>query len=495
MQCDYLIVGGGTAGCILAERLSADGQARVMLVEAGRKPRNPLVGIPAAFAKLFKSGSDWNYSTAPQRAAGDRMIYVPRGKMLGGSANMNALIHQSGHPADFEGWVSSGAEGWGWRDVRPVFQKLHDELAFETNPHAHPAALAFVNSARRTLAHSGQRVHGDGPEGAWIADIATRRGRRRSVYDTHLKPATRRANLRVVTGALVDRILFKEGRAVGARVTINGQDEDILAHASVILSAGAIGSPAILMRSGIGHEHTLRSFGIDTRFHSPEVGRNLQDHPMVVPTFATSHANTYKSAESLPNLLNYLFRKKGPLASNAAEAIAFARSSAGLRAADIELIFAPLEWRKEALQPPAIHAFSIGVAVVAPASRGSVTLSGRDAEKPPVIVAGIRLARKIAVTEPLASQLVGEHAPGMTTQSDEDLRRWLRTEVQTVYHPSCTCRMGAAGQSVVSPRLAVHGVDRLWVADASVMPSVVRGHPNTAVTMIAARGAEFVRAA
>lgn len=505
MQCDYLIVGGGTAGCVLADRLSASGKHRVLLAEAGGRPRNPFVKIPAGFAKLFKSACDWDYRTAPQTLAGNRQIYVPRGKMLGGSANMNALIHQWGHPADFDGWAVAG---WGWQDVLPMFRKLESELAFEINRHVHPAASAFVDAARQELGHGYMRYNSNIFEGAWISEIATRNGKRRSVYESHLKPALRRPNLSVITGAKIDKVLFEHRKAVGASLMIDGEARVVRASAGVILSAGAIESPALLMRSGIGGGGDLQALAIETLVHSPHVGQHLQDHPMAVPTFATAHNNTYKSAESLPNLLDYLFRKKGPLASNAAEAIAFARSSSAQKAVDIELLFAPLEWRKEALEPPAIHAFSIGVAIVAPQSRGQIKLASDDARLAPVIdfglfsdakgadrkamLAGMRLARKVAATIPLVGHLAGEHAPGIIAQSDEALWRWICEEVQTVYHPSCSCRMGDAANAVVSPKLAVHGTERLWVADASVMPSLVRGHPNTAVAMIAARAVGFI---
>ncbi len=508
MQCDYLIVGGGTAGCILAERLSASGRHRVLLLEAGGKPRNPFVKIPAGFAKLFKSGCDWDYTTTPQTHVGNRHVYVPRGKMLGGSANMNAMIHQWGHLADFDGW---GVAGWGWQDVLPMFRKLESELAFETNGHAHPAAAAFVDAARKELGHAEMRYNGNVFEGAWISEIATRGGKRHSVYESHLKPAMRRRNLRVITDAKVDEVMFEQGRAVGASLMIGGETRMVRANAGVILSAGAIESPALLMRSGIGNGGDLNALGIETLVHSPHVGQHLQDHPMAVPTFATAHNNTYKSAESLPNLLNYLFRKKGPLASNAAEAIAFARSSTELKAVDVELLFAPLEWRKQALESPLIHAFSIGVAVVAPQSRGEIRLASADPRHAPIIdyglfsdakgadrkamLSGLRLARKVAATSPLAGHIAGEHAPGIIAQSDEALWRWVNEEIQTVYHPACSASMGDAINAVVSPQLAVHGTERLWVADASVMPTLVRGHPNTAVAMIAARAAGFIAAA
>lgn len=508
MRSDYIIVGGGTAGCILADRLSANGKDHVLLIEAGGRPTNPFVKIPAGFSRLFKSSCDWNYTTVAQRHAKNRQIYVPRGKMLGGSANMNASIHQWGHPSDFEGWSAMGASGWGWDDVRPLFRALEAEVAFETNDNSHRVAADFVTAARRICGHAGPRYNGIAFEGAWIAEICTRRGRRHSVYDTHLRPALARKNLIVMTGAKVDHILLKDGRAHGVRLA---DDRIASANAGVILTAGAIESPAILMRSGIGDGDSLRALGITPQIQSPDVGRHLQDHPMVVPSFATLHRDSYKSAESVPNLMNYLLRRRGPLASNAAEAIAFARSSPEQSLPDIEFLFAPLEWRNEALDPPTIHAVSIGVAVVAPLSRGTIQLTSKSPDAPPLVdfglfsdvrgadrqamLSGLRLARRLASTAPFAQHLAREHSPGHQAQSDAELFEWICSNVQTVYHPSCSCRMGKAGASVVSSQLSVHGLDRLWVADASVMPSLVRGHPNMSVAMIAARAATFVKGA
>ena len=508
MVVDYIIVGAGTAGCVLADRLSANGKNQVLLVEAGGKPRSPFIKIPAGFAKLFKSGCDWNYESAPISGPVRRHIYIPRGKMLGGSANMNAMIHQWGHPADFAAWVESGATGWGWDSVSPVFAKMEDRLECAPNAHAHAAATDFVDAARSVIGNSGDSYNGGAYEGAWIAHCNVRNGQRHSVYDSHLKPAMRRRNLVTLTGMTVSNLITENGTAVGVMMDGPQGRTAARARAGVVLTAGAIETPALLLRSGIGNGASLQALGIETYRDSPHVGLHLQDHPLAATVFQTTHTDTYKTAESPKNLLKYIFKKSGPLASNAAEAIAFARSSPKLSAPDIELLFAPFEWREQALQPPAIHGFTIGAALVAPHSRGSVSLTTRHIQVPPkidfgffsdkdgldrkAIIAAVLLARKIAGQPSFSNHIAEEYSPGIGIKDYDALFSEICRNLQTVYHPAGTCRIGNAGEGVVSPRLKVHGLDRLWVADASVMPQLVRGHPNAAVAMIASRAAEFI---
>lgn len=515
---DFIIVGAGTAGCVLAESLSRDGSRRVLLVEAGGKPSSPFIGIPAGFAKLFKSRFDWAYqSTAGAEGCS---VFIPRGRMLGGSSNMNAQIHQWGHPEDFDGWVRAGAEGWGWSEVQDTLRSQEDfaggssrrgaagAMRICTNCHAHPASHAFVAASREAGLGGVEDYNGGDYEGAWIAQVAHRDGHRFSAYDAYLAPALRRENLKVLSTSLVQGVVFEGRRAVGVRVHAGRGETVLRANAGVILAAGAIGSPQILMASGVGPAAQLFNHGVATVHDLPGVGANLQDHPMAVLTFATARRDTLKSAESPVNLLRYLALRKGPLASNAAEALAFARSTPELSAPDIELLFAPLEWRKEALEPPQVHAFSIGAIVASPRSRGSVSLAGPDVRTPPridlglltddeghdarVLLTAILLARRVAAQHPLSAQIVGEIAPGAEVTADEVLLHWARSTIQTVYHPCGTCRMGSDAAAVVTPKLEVRGVDGLWVADASVMPTVPRGHPNAAVAMIAGRAADMI---
>ncbi len=520
-QADLIIVGGGTAGCVLAARLSAHTHLRVLLLEAGDKPTSAFVGIPAGFSKLFGSRCDWAFSTTPQTAAG-RCIFTPRGRMLGGSSAMNAQIHQWGHPADFDGWRDNGAAGWGWDDVSPVFRRLEKysgegqgrgcEGSLPAEPLASPLpqSLAFVESVRSIFGTQTPSYNGAAYEGAWISEVNHSQGRRVSAFDAWLAPAMRRPNLRVQKNTTAMSIVFEGKRATGVRVASGAGEQTLLARRGVIVCAGAFGSPHLLMCSGIGPAAHLAKMGVPVVHDAPAVGSNLHDHPMACPTFTTS-GKSLKSAESLSNLLNYILARKGMLASNVAEAVAFLRSPYADGAPDLELLFAPVEWREEGLKPPRVDGFTIAVIALTPGSRGTLKLKSRDIRTAPridpallsdsagtdrlVMSFGLQLARQIANTKPLSLASGDEIEPGTSCDNWEAQQEWLNQSVQTVYHPAGTCRMGTGPDTVVSPSLAVKGVENLWIADASVMPAVTRGHPNAAVAMIAERGAEFIAAA
>lgn len=542
MDFDHIVVGAGTAGCVLAGRLSASGRHRVLLIEAGGKPTNPFVKIPAGFARLFGSKVDWAFESEPGAATDGRRIFVPRGKMLGGSSNMNAQIHQWCHPADFDGWAAAGAEGWRWSEVAPVFRAQENwsgpsgarprghggpmRIAPNANHHALSAsfvtaanALAQVNGGTNIASGDAAEArpadyNGGGYEGAWLCQLAHDRGRRFSAYDAYLQPALSRRNLVVLTDAQATRVVIEQGRAVGVAVRrgggSSGGEEIHRAAAGVVLAAGAFGSPHLLAHSGIGPAATLAELGIAVVADAPEVGSNLQDHPTLALVFDTRRTDTLKNAESPANLLRYLFLKRGMLATNAIEAFAFARSGLNPEAApDIELLFGPFEWRDEGRAPPRKHAFTMAPIVAAPRSRGRLRLKSADPLQPPgidfgllsdaddvdarVLLAAIRLARRVAARMP-AGDMAGESLPGPGLESDRELRAWVNSCIQTVYHPTSTCRMGADRRSVVTPRLQVRGVRGLWVADASVMPAVPRGHPNAVVAMIAERAAGWIEA-
>jgi len=541
---DVIIIGAGTAGCVLAERLTRSGRLGVTLVEAGGAPSSRFVSIPAGFAKLFKGELDWAYESEPQAAVGGRRIFTPRGKMLGGSANMNAQMHQWCHPADFDGWAAAGATGWGWAEVAPVFRAQErwggaDEdggetdrdtdrdadrdagrnpgrgrsgpMRIEPNRHARPLTHQFVEAARAAGLGRAEHYNGHAYAGAWVAELAHKDGKRFSVYDACLKPAMQRRNLEVITGAPVSRIVIDGGRATGVALQREA-GEQILAVRAVVLSAGAFASPQILLHSGIGPAAVLRRFGITPRVDSPEVGENLQDHPVLPLAFATHSTDTLLRAESPRELLRYLLFRRGMLASNGVEGFAFTQVMPGpVAAPDLELLMLPFDAHPDFLTPPREHAFCLAPAVVAPRSRGRVFLRSADPLAPPgidpavlsdaegvdarVLCAGVRLSRRIAATLPLAGTVRAELRPGLGVQSDREILDYARTALQTVYHPTSTCRMGSDARAVVDPRLKLRGVDALWVADASVMPAVPRGHPNAVVAMIAERGGGWIEQA
>lgn len=494
---DLIIIGAGTAGCVLAERLSANPQLNVLLIEAGPARGHPLIAMPAGFTKLFASRRDWGWTSVPQRSIGGREIYVPRGRMLGGSASLNAQIHQWPCPNDLARWQAAGALGWDWDTVQPVLARLDAEMPHEINCNIHAATADFVAAAAATLVGGSSRG-----ETAAVSRIAHRDGRRSTVVDALLQPALRRPNLRLLSDQTVSRLLLDAHRATG--VELAGSQRRLRARHGVVLAAGAIGSPSLLLRSGIGPADALNALGIAPLVDSRDVGSHLQDHPMATLTFPCRKPVSYRSAASLRNLARYLFQRAGPLASNVAEAVAFRQSRPDVGAPDLELIFAPVEWRDQALSAPEIEAFTIGAVVLDAVARGNVSLApatleplidfklfsdadGRDAA---LMTTAARWAIEVAGRAPLARWIDDRFALAGT--ADSALFEMLIPIMQTVYHPSGTCRMGSDEAAVVSPRLAVRGTEALWIADASVMPSLVRAHPNMTVAMIAARAAEYI---
>jgi choline dehydrogenase len=520
-DADFIIVGGGTAGSVLAGRLSADGRNRTLLIEAGGKPDSSFVSIPAGFARLFQGKLDWAFQSTPQTHA-QRRIFTPRGKMLGGSSNMNAQIHQWCHPEDFEEWRAAGARGWSFADVAPVFIRQENwrgdsnnvargaegPMLAEPNHNAHALSHEFVSAARAIGLDGPADYNGGAFEGAWIVQIAHKDGKRFSAYDAYLKPAIASGAVQAVTHAHVAGLIFEGRRCVGVKASVGGQMRAYKAARGVILAAGAYGSPQLLQLSGVGPAALLREHGVAVLSDIPGVGAGLQDHPTVALNFATSRRDTLKSAESLPNLLRYMLFRRGPLASNAIEAFAFARVGAGEPAPNLELMFAPLEWRNQGLDKPSVHAFTIAPAVVRAHSRGSVKiasnnpfaaplidpnlLSDPDGRDRRILLEGMRMARRIAASAPLAAAITHEMAPHATIDSDDALLDFAARNLQTVYHPTSTCRMGEDDLAVVDPELKLRGFESVWVADASVMPHVPRGHPNAVVAMIANRAADLL---
>jgi choline dehydrogenase len=498
---DYVIVGAGSAGCALANRLSEDPAVRVLLLEAGPQDRGKEIRIPAAFSKLFKSKFDWGYETAPQVGLAGRRIYFPRGKVLGGSSAMNAMMWIPGDRADFEAWP----DGWDWAVLEPYLRRLEAGTCSIT-PLAdpNPMSIAFVEAAADAGVARAGALRPDELEGAGLVRVTQRRGLRCSAADNYLKPVRKRSNLAILTDSQVLRLEFGDGRSAAVRYRRGGGEAAAEAGREVILCAGAIGSPQLLMVSGIGPADHLRDLGIDVFRDLPDVGRGLQDHCMAIALFDATGTDSLYAAESPRQLLRLVLRRRGMLTSNVGEAAAFIRTRAELPPPDLELIFAPVLYVEEGLVPPPSHGFSIASVALQPRSRGSMTLRSPDPLEAPeidpsylqdsedirVLVEGIKLARRIAGSRPLGRWFSGERAPGAHVRTDEQIADWIRANAHTIYHPVGTCALGR----VVDAELRVRGVPGLRVADASVIPRLMRGHPHAATTMVAERAADLIKA-
>ncbi len=511
---DYLIVGAGSAGCVLAARLSEDADVRVALLEAGAEDRQPEIHIPAAFPVLFKSGLDWDLLGEPEPGLGGRRLYLPRGRMLGGCSSINAMIYIRGNRADYDAWAAAGCEGWSYDEILPYFKRSEDNERGEDAYHGVGGPLRVADSRAMTpltdtmLEAARQAGHEHNPdfngprqEGVGRFQLTQRDGLRCSTADAFLRPCAERPNLEVITGAMVTRILFEGERAVGVELARGHGVEQLRAEREVILSAGTYQSPVLLMLSGIGPEDQLTPLGIEVRAPLP-VGHGLQDHCMAQINYLTDEPSLFGAATP-ENAALLESEGRGPLTSNIPEAAGFFRTRPGLPAPDVEFHFAPSMFFDEGLTAPSDHGYCFGPVVIHPTSRGRVMLrSPLPDSKPRVLcnfltteddrqsmVAGMRLALEIAQQAPLRAV---ERAPFSVPESDseEDLLAFARRVGQTVYHPTSTCAMG----SVVDSELRVYGFEGLRVVDASVMPRITRGNTNAPVIMIAERAANLITA-
>lgn len=504
---DYVIVGAGTAGCVLAARLTEDPDVSVLLLEAGPASRKMEVRVPAAFKLLYRSEVDWGYSTVPQPELDGRELVFPLGRMLGGSASMNAMIVARGNRLDYDDWEAV-APGWSWEDVEPYYEKsAGGPFHLDDHRERSPLSDAFLEAAEAAGIRFAPDLNAPDNEGVGIVRVSQRRGQRFSVLDGYLRPAMRRPNLTVQTGALVTGVVLDGTRAVGVTVRVNGDEEQVVASRGVVVAAGAIGSPRILQLSGIGPRDTLADAGVPLVHELRGVGEGLRDHVATGIVFRTrTGVETLTSARSAANVLRWLLLRRGPLTSNVVESLAFVRTSPDLRAPDVEIVFAPVPFEDEGLTMPTEHGVTIGVVELQPKSIGSVRIRSSDPQEPPAIdpaflrdpedekplLWGLRLARRIAAEEPLASYLADEALPGVEATDDAALLAHIRERSQTLYHPVASCRMGTDDDAVVDPELRVRGLDALRVVDASVMPYLPRGHTNWPTAMIAERAAELI---
>jgi choline dehydrogenase-like flavoprotein len=517
---DYVIVGAGSAGCVLANRLSDSG-AEVLLVEAGGRDRSAKIKIPAAFAQQFQTKLDWDYASGPEPGCEGRNLYVPRGRALGGSSSMNAMLYVRGHRSDYDGWRDeAGCEGWGWGDVHPYFiRSEHHEAGagpdhgygglLNVAPPRSPRALTeLMIAAARRRGHPADRDYNDGePDGVAPVEVTQKRGRRWSCADAFLRPAAGRPNLTVLTGAFAHGLDIASGRVRGVELSGKTDMAGARARREVILAAGAIGSPQLLMLSGIGDPDKLAGLGIDVVAPLPAVGTNLQDHPYVVGIWDSTIGASLADAEKPAALLDFLLRRRGPLTSTVAEAFLFTRSDGGDGPPDLQFHLAPAYFADNGFEEYDGHALTMGPVLIAPRARGEVTLASADpAAKPAILgnhltdqadvdalVSGVRIARELAATPPLAGAVGREIYPGPGVgDDDEAIAADVRRRLELLYHPVGTCRMGSDSDSVVDPELRVRGIDGVRVVDASVMPTITHGNTNAPTIMIAEKGADLI---
>jgi choline dehydrogenase len=511
---DYIVVGAGSAGCVLAARLSEDPDARVALLEAGEEDTEPMIKVPAVFPALFKSSWDWDLLGDPEPGLAGRRLYFPRGKMLGGCGSINAMIYIRGNRADYDGWAAAGAEGWSYDEVLPYFKRSEDNERGEDAYHGVGGPMRvsdgramtglvdlMVGAAQGAGHEPNPDFNGARQEGVGRFQLTQRDGMRESTADAFLRPAMDRPNLDVITRAMATRILFDSRRAIGVEIFRDAHLQELRATREVILSAGAYQSPVLLMLSGIGPEHQLAPLGIEIREVLP-VGENLQDHAMLNLNYLTDEPSLFGAVT--PENFALLAEGRGPLTSNIPEAAGFVRTRGGLEAPDIEFHFAPSMLYDQGLTAPEAGGMAFGPVVIHPSSRGRVMLRAPLPDSKPRVLAnfltteedrasmlaGLRMALEIAEQEPLRSAITG---PFRVPRSDSeaDLREFITEETMTVFHPTSTCAIG----SVVDPALRVYGFEGLRVADASVMPTITRANTNAATIMIAERAAELIREA
>jgi choline dehydrogenase len=519
---DYVIVGAGSAGCVLANRLSEDPAARVLLLEAGGSDRSLKVKIPAAFPQQFHTKLDWDFATEPEPHVDGRRLYIPRGKSLGGSSSMNAMLYVRGRPLDYDGWEAQGAPGWGYADVLPYFLKAEDNVRGRSQYHGAggPLRVSEQRSPRpvnaRLLAASEAAgipriADYNGPEqdGVSIFQVTQHRGARFSAADAYLHPARTRPNLDVRTNVTALSLELDGERATGVRVRRGRRGEEtVRAAREVLLCAGAIGSPQLLLLSGVGEQGELRAAGVTPRHELPGVGRNLQDHPFVTILWEVSDRHTLYGADKPGPLAEWLLRRSGKLSSTVAEVVAFTRTRGGLPAADIQFHMGAAYYEDHGAETYDGHCVVIAPTLVSPKARGQVWLRSSDPHaKPRVItntlsehedvaslIAGVRLAREIAAQTPLREIVVGELKPGTGVVEEDELEADLRRRLMLIYHPVGTARMSDTHpEAVVDSALRVRGLGSLRVIDASIMLTITGGNTNAPTIMIAERGADLIR--
>ncbi|MBD5784697.1 GMC family oxidoreductase N-terminal domain-containing protein [Cellulosimicrobium terreum] len=527
---DYVVVGAGSAGAALVGRLTADPAVSVLLLEAGPRDTKMEIHIPAAFSKLFRSEVDWDYDTEPQEHLGGRRIFWPRGRVLGGSSSINAMMWVRGFPEDYDDWGEAAGAGWSWAGLRPYFdrvEKVSSTGARDNDDETGQAGAVHINDQRSPRPHTAAYLKAVEQTGLPVVPgncrdqrgfsqtlVSQHEGSRFSTADAYLKPARQRPNLTVVTDAQATRVVFDGTRAVGVEYVqgdaAKGEKRIAEARREVVLSGGSINTPQLLMLSGVGDRAELEALDIPVVAHSPEVGKNLRDHLMAGMAVGAKEG-TLLTAEKPKELVQYLARKRGMLTSNVGEAYGFVSSDPSLDLPDVELIFAPVAFIGEGLVAHDGHALTLGAILLQPQSTGTVSLASADPLEKPLIdprylsdpegkdrtalLAGLALCEELLVTPALRALTTGAF---VQPEGGEELTRTERGEralvdhSQTLYHPVGTARMGSDPGSVVDEELRVRGVEGLRVADASIMPTIIRGHTNAPAIVIGEKAADLL---
>ena len=529
MLFDFVVIGAGSAGCAIASRLSESGKYRIAVIEAGPKDTNPWIHIPVGYFKTMGNPkSDWQYVTDPDDGLNGRSIRWPRGRVLGGSSSINGLLFVRGQPQDFDHWRQLGNVGWAWEDVLPIFKRLEtwhggsgtgEPLRGDKGPLAvSPTAVKrdivdhWLQSAEAAGYHRNRDYNGENQEGVGYFQLTLHQGQRCSSAKAYLKPARSRKNLQILTDMQVEKLVLRDGRVVQVVATSKGQNITLEVAREVVLSAGAIGSPHILMMSGIGAGQKLAEWGIPVERDLPGVGQNLQDHLQARPIFKTNLSTINTEVKSWVRKtmmgIEYALRRTGPMTMAASLGAGFLKTHPDLETPDIQFHIQPFSANNAVEGTHPFSAFTASVLQLRPESKGCLKLKSADSMVYPAIcpnylattkdqttiVKGIQIARKIASFDPLKSHITEEYAPGHDIAFDDEAGtlEWARNTSVTIYHPTGTCKMGNDPMSVVDDRLQVHGIKGLRVADASIMPTITSGNTNAPSIMIGEKASDMI---